>query len=98
MIRRPAVVFIDEADDLLHARDFRRERSESLVKHLLVGLDRTTRDIRSFFVLATNLQPDAIDPALCHPGRLGRPILFRSLAARERPALLATPARPDPLA
>jgi cell division protease FtsH len=93
MIRRPAVVFIDEADDLLHARDFRRERSESLVKHLLVGLDRTTRDIRSFFVLATNLAPDAIDPALCHPGRLGRPIVFRGLAARERFDLLTAQAR-----
>ena len=93
MIRRPAVVFIDEADDLLHARDFRRERSESLVKHLLVGLDRTTRDIRSFFVLATNLAPDAIDPALCHPGRLGRPIVFRGLAARERFDLLTHQAR-----
>jgi len=93
MIRRPAVVFIDEADDLLHARDFRRERSESLVKHLLVGLDRTTRDIRSFFVLATNLAPDAIDPALCHPGRLGRPIVFRGLAARERFELLTVQAR-----
>jgi cell division protease FtsH len=93
MSRRPAVVFIDEADDLLHTRDFRRERSESLVKHLLVGLDRTTRDIRSFFVLATNLEPDAIDAALCHPGRLGRPILFRSLAARERLALLEKQAR-----
>ena len=93
MTRQPAVVFVDEADDLLHRRDFRRERSESLVKHLLVGLDRTTRDIRSFFVLATNLEPDVIDPAMCHPGRLGRPIVFRGLAARERFDLLAAQAR-----
>ena len=93
MTRRPAVVFIDEADDLLHARDFERERSESLVKHLLVGLDRTTRVIRSFFVFATNLEPSAIDPALCHPGRLGRPIVFRGLAAAERATLLETQAR-----
>jgi cell division protease FtsH len=88
MARQRAVVFVDEADDLLHRRDFRRERSESLVKHLLVGLDRTTRDIRSFFVFATNLGPGAIDPALCHPGRLGRPIVFRGLAASERLGLL----------
>jgi cell division protease FtsH len=93
MTRQPAVVFVDEADDLLHKRDFRRERSESLVKHLLVGLDRTTRDIRSFFVLATNLDPDDIDPALCHPGRLGRPIVFRGLAAAERHALLVAQGR-----
>lgn len=93
MARQPVVVFIDEADDLLHARDFQRERSESLVKHLLVGLDRTTRDIRSFFVLATNLEPDKIDPALCHPGRLGRPIVFRGLALRERLAMLVGQAR-----
>ena len=93
MTRQPAVVFVDEADDLLHKRDFRRERSESLVKHLLVGLDRTTRDIRSFFVLATNLDPDEIDPALCHPGRLGRPIVFRGLAAAERHALLVAQGR-----
>ncbi len=92
MGRRPAVVFIDEADDLLHARDFERERSESLVKHLLVGLDRTTRVIRAFFVFATNLEARAIDPALCHPGRLGRPIVFRGLAARERAALLTAQA------
>jgi len=93
MARRPAVVFIDEADDLIHTRDFRRERSESLVKHLLIGLDRTTRVIRSFFVLATNLEPRAIDPALCHPGRLGRPIVFRGLSAPERHAMLAAQAR-----
>jgi cell division protease FtsH len=88
MARQQVVVFVDEADDLLHARDFRRERSESLVKHLLVGLDRTTKEIRSFFVFATNLTPDGIDPALCHPGRLGRPIVFRHLALDERLELL----------
>ncbi len=91
--REPAVVFIDEADDLVHVRDFRREASESLVKYLLVGLDRTTRDIAAFVVLATNLEPDAIDPALCHPGRLGRPIAFRRLDGAERLELLRRTAR-----
>jgi cell division protease FtsH len=91
--REPAVVFIDEADDLVHVRDFRREASESLVKYLLVGLDRTTRDIAAFVVLATNLEPDDIDPALCHPGRLGRPITFRRLDAAERLELLRRTAR-----
>jgi cell division protease FtsH len=94
MARQQVVVFIDEADDLLHVRDFRRERSDSLVKHLLVGLDRTTREIRSFFVFATNLDPDQIDPALCHPGRLGRPIVFRGLARDERVEFLRATAAP----
>jgi cell division protease FtsH len=93
MSKQAVVVFIDEADDLLHRRNFRRERSMSLVKHLLVGLDRTTREIRSFFVLATNLEVPDIDPALCHPGRLGRPILFRGLATRERRDMLVAAAR-----
>jgi len=92
MARQRVVVFVDEADDLLHSRDFRRERSDSLVKHLLVGLDRTTREIRSFFVFATNLDPESIDPALCHPGRLGRPIVFRGLATAERRDLLVAQA------
>ena len=86
--RERAIVFIDEADDLVHKRDFRREASESLVKYLLVGLDRTTRDIAAFIVLASNLDPDEVDPALCHPGRLGRPIPFRRLDHGERLALL----------
>jgi cell division protease FtsH len=86
--RQPAVVFVDEADDLVHARDHRREASESLVKYLLVGLDRTSREISAFFVFATNLDPERIDPALCHPGRLGRPIRFRTLDTQERLRLL----------
>jgi cell division protease FtsH len=89
--RQPSVVFIDEADDLVRGRDTRQgryETSETLVKHLLVGLDRTTRDIAAFFVLATNLEADEIDPAICHPGRLGRPITFRRLELAERLDLL----------
>jgi cell division protease FtsH len=89
MARQRAVVFVDEADDLLHARNFRRERSDSLVKHLLVELDRTTREIRSFFVFATNLDIERIDVALCRPGRLGRPLVFRGLTTSERIDLLA---------
>jgi cell division protease FtsH len=93
--RQPSIVFIDEADELVHVRselDRRRTPSETLVKHLLVGLDRTTRDIAALFVLATNLDLGDIDPALCHPGRLGRPITFRHLDRAERLALLAASA------
>jgi len=85
---RPAIVFIDEADDLLHARNFEHEFSQSLVKHLLVGLDRTTRDHAAFFIFATNMPPSAIEPALCHAGRLGRPVVFRNLNLAERTLLL----------
>lgn len=85
---RPAIVFVDEADDLLHTRNFEHEFSQSLVKHLLVGLDRTTRDHAAFFIFATNMPPSAIEPALCHAGRLGRPIIFRNLNLAERTALL----------
>ena len=86
---RPAVVFIDEADDLLHVRNFEHEYSQSLVKHLLVGLDRTTQDHAAFFIFATNMPPSAIEPALCHAGRLGRPIVFRNLNLDERRQLLS---------
>lgn len=85
---RPAIVFVDEADDLLHVRNFDQEYSQSLVKHLLVGLDRTTRDHAAFFIFATNMPPSAIEPALCHAGRLGRPIVFRNLNLAERTLLL----------
>jgi cell division protease FtsH len=85
---RPAVVFVDEADDLLHVRNFEQEYSQSLVKHLLVGLDRTTQDHAAFFIFATNMPPSAIEPALCHAGRLGRPIVFRNLNLDERRQLL----------
>ncbi len=85
---RPAIVFVDEADDLLHIRNFEQEYSQSLVKHLLVGLDRTTRDHAAFFIFATNMPPSAIEPALCHAGRLGRPIVFRNLNLAERTLLL----------
>ena len=85
---RPAIVFVDEADDLLHVRNFEEEYSQSLVKHLLVGLDRTTQDHQAFFIFATNMPPSAIEPALCHAGRLGRPIVFRNLNLAERRTLL----------
>jgi cell division protease FtsH len=81
-------VFVDEADDLVHARQRDVEYSESLVKHLLVALDSTAHDVRSFFVFATNLEPEHVDAALCRPGRLGRPIIFRYLDREERIALL----------
>ena len=86
--RQPAVVFIDEADDMVRVRDGQRpgrrthDGADSLVKHLLVGLDRTTRDIHALFVLATNVGLEEIDPALCHPGRLGRPSRSASLTRR----------------
>jgi cell division protease FtsH len=88
VVQLEGVVFIDEADDLLHVRDFDEESSSSLVKFLLAALDQTAHDIRAFFVLATNMAPARVDPALCHAARLGRPLEFRPLEADERAELL----------
>lgn len=92
MIRRlrdeDAIVFVDEADDLLHKRDFRMERSGPLVKTMLVNLDQTTQSFRAFFIFATNMHPNGIDDALLHAGRLGRPLIFRHLRLDERVELL----------
>jgi cell division protease FtsH len=86
---RPVIVLIDEADDLLHARTFTSdEYAQAMVRYLLVGLDRTTHDVAAFFVLTTNMPPHLIDPALCHAGRLGRPLIFRPLDGEERVTLL----------
>lgn len=86
--KRDAIVFIDESDDLLHKRDFRMERSGPLVKTLLVNLDQTTRDVKAFFIFATNMHPQGIDDALLSAHRLGRPLIFRHLRQDERVLLL----------
>jgi len=83
-----AIVFVDEADDLLHKRDLRMERSGPLVKTMLVNLDQTTQSFKAFFIFATNMHPQGIDDALLHAGRLGRPLIFRHLRLDERVALL----------
>lgn len=83
-----AIIFVDEADDLLHKRDFRQEQSGPLVKTLLVELDQTTRNFKAFFIFATNMHPSGIDDALLHAGRLGRPLIFRNLRLSERVELL----------
>ncbi|MDP9467333.1 MAG: AAA family ATPase [Chloroflexota bacterium] len=89
LAHEPAIVLIDDADELLRARDFEDdEYAENMVRFLLAGLDRTVRDIAAFFVFATNMPPNFVEPALCHAGRLGRPLIFRALDPDERLDLL----------
>jgi len=82
------IVFIDEADDLLHRRDYDQELSGMLVKAMLVHLDQTTHSFKAFYIFATNMAPQYIEPALLHQGRLGRALQFRQLTLPERVKLL----------
>lgn len=71
---RPAIVFIDEADDLLRSREF-SSNTESTNKLLTImdGVNDRVRDV--LWVAATN-HPDNIDPALLRGGRFTQKVEF----------------------
>jgi transitional endoplasmic reticulum ATPase len=78
---RPALVFVDEADDVL--RDRYVSAAPDVVNRLLALLDGTNGRVADvIFVAATN-HPEQIDPALLRPGRFDEKIAFTAPPARQ---------------
>lgn len=71
---RPALIFIDEADELLRSREYSQNtESTNKLLTLMEGVNDRVRDV--LWVAATN-HPDQIDPALLRGGRFTEKVEF----------------------
>ncbi|KAG8384544.1 hypothetical protein BUALT_Bualt04G0128900 [Buddleja alternifolia] len=70
----PSIIFIDELDAVggKRGRSFNDERDQTL-NQLLTEMDGFESDINVIVIAATN-RPEALDPALCRPGRFSRKV------------------------
>jgi AAA family ATPase len=66
----PSVIFFDEIDSIAPTRGSGSHEGLNTVATLLNEMDGV-EDVKKVLVLAATNRPDAIDPALLRPGRLG---------------------------
>jgi ribosome biogenesis ATPase len=86
----PCILFFDELDALVPKReDSLSEASSKVVNTLLTELDGLSNRAGIYVVAATN-RPDAIDPAMLRPGRLGTSVFIGLPTADDRVEILKT--------
>lgn len=71
---RPAIIFVDEGDDVL--RDRSVNHHADLVNKLLTLMDGTAEKVRDVLWVAATNHPDQIDPALLRAGRFTEKVIF----------------------
>lgn len=93
----PSIVFIDELDAVggKRGRSFNDERDQTL-NQLLTEMDGFESDTKVIVIAATN-RPEALDPALCRPGRFSRKVLVGQPDEEGRRKILAVHLRDVPL-
>ncbi|XP_042382396.1 probable inactive ATP-dependent zinc metalloprotease FTSHI 3, chloroplastic isoform X4 [Zingiber officinale] len=93
----PSIVFIDELDAVggKRGRSFNDERDQTL-NQLLTEMDGFESDTKVIVIAATN-RPEALDPALCRPGRFSRKVLVGEPDFEGRKKILAVHLRQVPL-
>lgn len=93
----PSIVFIDELDAVggKRGRSFNDERDQTL-NQLLTEMDGFESDMKVIVIAATN-RPEALDPALCRPGRFSRKVLVGEPDYDGRKKILAVHLRGVPL-
>ncbi|XP_041004244.1 probable inactive ATP-dependent zinc metalloprotease FTSHI 3, chloroplastic [Juglans microcarpa x Juglans regia] len=93
----PSIIFIDELDAVggKRGRSFNDERDQTL-NQLLTEMDGFESEMKVVVIAATN-RPEALDPALCRPGRFSRAVLVGEPDAEERKKILAVHLRGVPL-
>ncbi|KAK9091054.1 hypothetical protein Sjap_024231 [Stephania japonica] len=93
----PSIIFIDELDAVggKRGRSFNDERDQTL-NQLLTEMDGFDTDIKVVVIGATN-RPEALDPALCRPGRFSRKVLVGEPDEEGRQKILAVHLRGVPL-
>ena len=67
----PAVIFIDEIDSIIPAREDASEFSVQLTSEFLQEMD-SAKDIDGIVVVGSTNRPDSIDPAMLRPGRFDK--------------------------
>ncbi|XVE71983.1 hypothetical protein DITRI_Ditri11bG0002000 [Diplodiscus trichospermus] len=93
----PSIIFIDELDAVggKRGRSFNDERDQTL-NQLLTEMDGFESDMKVVVIGATN-RPEALDPALCRPGRFSRKVLVGEPDDEGRKKILAVHLRGVPL-
>ncbi|EOY04346.1 Cell division protease ftsH, putative isoform 1 [Theobroma cacao] len=93
----PSIIFIDELDAVggKRGRSFNDERDQTL-NQLLTEMDGFESDMKVVVIGATN-RPEALDPALCRPGRFSRKVLVGEPDEEGRRKILAVHLRGVPL-
>ncbi|KAG7985071.1 hypothetical protein I3843_03G006600 [Carya illinoinensis] len=93
----PSIIFIDELDAVggKRGRSFNDERDQTL-NQLLTEMDGFESEMKVIVIAATN-RPEALDPALCRPGRFSRKVLVGEPDAEGRKKILAVHLRGVPL-
>ncbi|TVY48368.1 putative AAA domain-containing protein [Lachnellula occidentalis] len=84
----PCILFFDELDALVPKRDDSlSEASSKVVNTLLTELDGMSNRTGIYVIAATN-RPDAIDPAMLRPGRLGTSVFINLPTPDDRVEIL----------
>ncbi|XP_054789578.1 probable inactive ATP-dependent zinc metalloprotease FTSHI 3, chloroplastic [Prosopis cineraria] len=93
----PSIIFIDELDAVggRRGRSFNDERDQTL-NQLLTEMDGFESEMRVVVIAATN-RPEALDPALCRPGRFSRKVFVGEPNEEGRRRILAVHLRGVPL-
>lgn len=93
----PSIIFIDELDAVggRRGRSFNDERDQTL-NQLLTEMDGFESETRVIVIAATN-RPEALDPALCRPGRFSRKVFVGEPDEEGRRKILAVHLRGVPL-
>lgn len=88
----PAILFLDEVDSFERRgeSDKNDKYFNSLVNHILVLLDGAGNRNDGVIIIGATNRPDAIDPALCRPGRLSRTIVLPLPDSQARKSILRT--------
>lgn len=72
---RPAIVFIDEADELLRSREY--SPSTEATNKLLTLMDGVGDRVRDVIWIAATNHPDQVDSALLRGGRFAEKVVFK---------------------
>ncbi|KAG9448673.1 hypothetical protein H6P81_008638 [Aristolochia fimbriata] len=93
----PSIVFIDELDAVggKRGRSFNDERDQTL-NQLLTEMDGFESEMKVVVIAATN-RPEALDPALCRPGRFSRKVFVGEPDEDGRRKILSVHLRGVPL-
>ncbi|XP_072972804.1 probable inactive ATP-dependent zinc metalloprotease FTSHI 3, chloroplastic [Typha angustifolia] len=93
----PSIIFIDELDAVggKRGRSFNDERDQTL-NQLLTEMDGFESDLKVIVMAATN-RPEALDSALCRPGRFSRKVFVGEPDLDGRKKILAVHLRKVPL-
>ncbi|WCJ25458.1 ATP-dependent zinc metalloprotease FtsH [Euphorbia peplus] len=93
----PSIIFIDELDAVggKRGRSFNDERDQTL-NQLLTEMDGFESEMKVVVIAATN-RPEALDPALCRPGRFSRKVYVGEPDEEGRKKILSVHFRGVPL-